>query len=132
MEVGKPVVQSSSTTFTPSRPKGMPMPSDSPVARPPPGLEDQQVKYRRKTKTPYTGPESVLKRSRNESQGVKRSSDTAPEDLQDQSSAASQERLNAMESIPDEATHDEMVSAVMSDLVDHKLLSIHGLVVHED
>eukprot|EP00971_Amphidinium_carterae_P195233 3874195-Amphidinium_carterae.1 len=25
-----------------------------------------------------------------------------------------------------------MVSAVMSDLVDHKLLSIHGLVVNED
>eukprot|EP00971_Amphidinium_carterae_P019529 384373-Amphidinium_carterae.1 len=30
MEVGQPVVQSSSTTFTPSRPTGMPIPSDSP------------------------------------------------------------------------------------------------------
>eukprot|EP00971_Amphidinium_carterae_P146088 2895677-Amphidinium_carterae.2 len=37
-----------------------------------------------------------------------------------------------MKSIPEEVTHDEMVSAVMSDLVEHKLLSIHGLVLNED
>eukprot|EP00971_Amphidinium_carterae_P099180 1961553-Amphidinium_carterae.1 len=37
-----------------------------------------------------------------------------------------------MESVPEEVTHDGMVSAVMADLVDHKLLSIHGLVVNED
>eukprot|EP00971_Amphidinium_carterae_P348664 6490618-Amphidinium_carterae.1 len=43
MEVGQPAVQSSSTTFTPSGPTGMPIPSDSPVVRPPPGLEDQRV-----------------------------------------------------------------------------------------
>eukprot|EP00971_Amphidinium_carterae_P059902 1184947-Amphidinium_carterae.1 len=44
MEVGQPVVQSgilSSTTFTPSRPTSMAIPSDSPIVRPPPGLEDQ-------------------------------------------------------------------------------------------
>eukprot|EP00971_Amphidinium_carterae_P184430 3661468-Amphidinium_carterae.1 len=49
-----------------------------------------------------------LKRSRNESQGVKRDSDTALEDLQIQPGAASQERFNAMESIPEEVTHGEM------------------------
>eukprot|EP00971_Amphidinium_carterae_P163243 3236506-Amphidinium_carterae.1 len=37
-----------------------------------------------------------------------------------------------MESVPEEVTHDEMVRSVMSDLVEHKLLSIHGLVVNED
>eukprot|EP00971_Amphidinium_carterae_P069654 1378504-Amphidinium_carterae.1 len=37
-----------------------------------------------------------------------------------------------MESVPEEVTHDEMVSAVMPDLVDQKLLCIHGLVVNED
>eukprot|EP00971_Amphidinium_carterae_P115300 2283575-Amphidinium_carterae.5 len=45
MEVGQLLVQPSSTTFTPSWPTGMPIPSDSPVIRPPPGLEDQPVKY---------------------------------------------------------------------------------------
>eukprot|EP00971_Amphidinium_carterae_P351318 6492049-Amphidinium_carterae.4 len=98
MEVGQPLVQSSSTTFTPSGPTGMPIPSDSPEVRPPPGLEDQQIRHRIRTQTSYTGPESVLKRG----------SDTAPEDLQIQSGAASQERFNAMESVPEEVTHDEM------------------------
>eukprot|EP00971_Amphidinium_carterae_P132012 2614911-Amphidinium_carterae.1 len=102
MEVGQPVVQSSSTTFTPSRPTGMPIPSDSPIVRPPPGLEDQRVTHRLRTKTPFTGPESVLKRSKVESQGIKSGSDTAPEDLQIQSGAATQERFNAMESVPEE------------------------------
>eukprot|EP00971_Amphidinium_carterae_P302581 6012496-Amphidinium_carterae.1 len=37
-----------------------------------------------------------------------------------------------MESVPEEVSHEEMASAIMSDLVDHKLLSIHGLVVNED
>eukprot|EP00971_Amphidinium_carterae_P051288 1009747-Amphidinium_carterae.1 len=111
MEVGQPVVQS---------------------IRPPPGLEDQRVTHRLRTKTSFTGPESVLKRSRVEGQAVKRSSDTVPDDLQIQSGAASQGRFNAMESVPEEITHDEMVSAVMSDLVDHNLFSIHGLVVKED
>eukprot|EP00971_Amphidinium_carterae_P136843 2711387-Amphidinium_carterae.1 len=64
MEVGQPVVQPSGTTFIPPRPTGMPIPSDSPVVRPPPGLEDQRINHRIRTKTPYTGPESVLKRSR--------------------------------------------------------------------
>eukprot|EP00971_Amphidinium_carterae_P282187 5601985-Amphidinium_carterae.2 len=36
-----------------------------------------------------------------------------------------------MESAPEEVTHEEMVSAVMTGFVDHKLLSIHGLVVNE-
>eukprot|EP00971_Amphidinium_carterae_P234846 4660132-Amphidinium_carterae.1 len=101
MEVGQPVVQSRSTTFTPSRPTGMHIPSDSPVVRSPPGLEDQRVTHRLRTKPSFTGPEV-------EGQGVKRSSDTVPEDLQIQSGAASQERLNAMESVPEEVTHDEM------------------------
>eukprot|EP00971_Amphidinium_carterae_P095089 1881406-Amphidinium_carterae.4 len=34
--------------------------------------------------------------------------------------------------IQEELTHEEMVSAAMADLVDRKLLSIHGLVVNED
>eukprot|EP00971_Amphidinium_carterae_P264663 5249960-Amphidinium_carterae.3 len=37
-----------------------------------------------------------------------------------------------MEAIPEDVSHEEMVSAVMSDLIEHKLLSIHGLVVSED
>eukprot|EP00971_Amphidinium_carterae_P058607 1158877-Amphidinium_carterae.1 len=128
----RPHLQQLQAQISPWRPTGMPIPSESQVVRPPPGLEDQRVTHRLRTKTSFTGPESVLKRSRVESQGVKRGSDTVPEDLQIQSGAASQERFNAMESVPEEATHDEMVSAFMSDLVDHKLLSIHGLVVNED
>eukprot|EP00971_Amphidinium_carterae_P233612 4636041-Amphidinium_carterae.1 len=46
MEIGQPVQQPSNTTFTPSGPTGMPIPSDSPVVRPPPGLEDQQIRHR--------------------------------------------------------------------------------------
>eukprot|EP00971_Amphidinium_carterae_P070688 1397840-Amphidinium_carterae.2 len=38
----------------------------------------------------------------------------------------------AMESIPEKITHDKMVSAIMSVIVDHKLLSIHALVVNDD
>eukprot|EP00971_Amphidinium_carterae_P045652 898400-Amphidinium_carterae.4 len=53
---------------------------------------------------------------------ITRGSDTALEHLKVQPGAASQERFNAMAS-----THDEMVS----DLVDHKLLSSHGQ-VNED
>eukprot|EP00971_Amphidinium_carterae_P157747 3126754-Amphidinium_carterae.1 len=49
-----------------------------------------------------------------------------------QAGAASQERLNAVESLAEEVTHEELVSAVMSDLVDHKLHNTHGLVVNED
>eukprot|EP00971_Amphidinium_carterae_P069558 1376476-Amphidinium_carterae.1 len=64
MEVGQPVVQPSSTTFTPSGPTGMPIPSNSPVVRPHPGLEDQRLTHRLRTRTPFTGPESVLKRSK--------------------------------------------------------------------
>eukprot|EP00971_Amphidinium_carterae_P123115 2437770-Amphidinium_carterae.1 len=64
MEVGQPVVQPSGTTVTPSGPTGMPIPSDSLVVRPPPGLENQRITHRIRTNTPYTGPESVLKRSR--------------------------------------------------------------------
>eukprot|EP00971_Amphidinium_carterae_P038666 760198-Amphidinium_carterae.2 len=134
IETGQSVETPSTTTFIPSRdsrPTGMPISADSPVIRPPPGL-DEPVKYRLKAKTSYNGPEPALKRSRVESQGLKRSSDVAPEDLQVESDAASQERFNAMESIPEEVRHEEMVSAIMSDLTDHKFLSIHGLVVNED
>eukprot|EP00971_Amphidinium_carterae_P270989 5377630-Amphidinium_carterae.2 len=104
---------------------------DSPVIGPPPGLEEP-VKHRLRTETSYHGPESVLKRSKVESQDVKRNSDVAPEDLQIDSGAATQERFEAMEAIPEDLSHDEMVSAVMSDLIEHKLLSINGLVVNED
>eukprot|EP00971_Amphidinium_carterae_P149195 2958324-Amphidinium_carterae.1 len=91
METGQSVTTPATSTFIPSGPTGMPIPSDSPVIRPPPGLEQEAVRYRLKTKTSINGPESVLKRSKVESQGVKRSSDVAPEDLQIESGAATQE-----------------------------------------
>eukprot|EP00971_Amphidinium_carterae_P349202 6490894-Amphidinium_carterae.2 len=37
-----------------------------------------------------------------------------------------------MEAIPENVSHEEMVSAVISDLIEHKLLTIHALVVNED
>eukprot|EP00971_Amphidinium_carterae_P245711 4879616-Amphidinium_carterae.3 len=106
MEVGQPVIIPSTTTFIPSRPTGMPIPSDSPVIRPPPGL-DEPVKHKLRTKTSYNGPESVLKRSKTKSQGVKRESAVAPEDLQIESGAATQERFNAMETIPKDVSHED-------------------------
>eukprot|EP00971_Amphidinium_carterae_P264664 5249960-Amphidinium_carterae.4 len=48
MEVGQPVTTPSTSTFIPSGPTGMPIPSDSPVIRPPPGLEEP-VKHRLRT-----------------------------------------------------------------------------------
>eukprot|EP00971_Amphidinium_carterae_P200117 3971423-Amphidinium_carterae.3 len=50
MEVDQSIVQSSTSTLTPSRPTSMPI-----IIRPPHGLEDQPVKYRLKTKTSYMG-----------------------------------------------------------------------------
>eukprot|EP00971_Amphidinium_carterae_P223971 4444284-Amphidinium_carterae.1 len=44
-----------STTCTPLGPTGMPILSDPPDIRPLPGLEDQPVKYRLKTKTTHNG-----------------------------------------------------------------------------
>eukprot|EP00971_Amphidinium_carterae_P201724 4002903-Amphidinium_carterae.2 len=76
--------------------------SDSPVIRPPLGLEEP-AKVRLETKS-HNGPESVLKRSESESQG---------------SEVQHQQRSNAIGSFQ-EVTHEEMVSAVTSDLIDHK------------
>eukprot|EP00971_Amphidinium_carterae_P012569 247387-Amphidinium_carterae.1 len=56
--------------------------------------------------------------ARSESQGCKRGSSTASEDLELESSAASDMRFNATKGVNSRGiTHDEMVNSVMADLV---------------
>eukprot|EP00971_Amphidinium_carterae_P183187 3635430-Amphidinium_carterae.1 len=69
------------------------MQSDSPIIRPPPGVEPGLI-----GKKPYSGPESVMKNAKSENQGVKRGSDAAPEDLKMQK-----------KSIPAKVSHDKFL-----------------------
>eukprot|EP00971_Amphidinium_carterae_P006130 120620-Amphidinium_carterae.1 len=68
-------------SFILAGPTGLPVPQGSPVVTPPPGLDQPRVRLQGKQSL-NTGPESVMKRARIETQGQKRTSDQPIEQLQ--------------------------------------------------
>eukprot|EP00971_Amphidinium_carterae_P349084 6490838-Amphidinium_carterae.3 len=116
-------------SFTPARPTGLPMLQGSPVVTPPSGQDLPRVRLHGKQS--HSSPESVLMRTRVETQGQKGTSDEPGVQLQGAERNEAGQSSTAGSSPSEVISHLDTISNVMLDLEENHIITVHSLTVNE-